>query len=49
MEIILSIYWPHDRCLLGWEFIGPTDEEPINSFIIHLTIITLTINLWGNS
>ena len=49
MVLEFSIYWPHDRCMLGWEYIGSTNEEPMRSYILHLTILTLSLHMTDNS
>lgn len=46
-ELIFSFHWPHDRCALGWEYIGPNEEEDISTYTVYLFIITATLNVFG--
>lgn len=41
----LSIHWPHDRFMIGWEYIGPTEEQDVNSYLVYITIFTFSLHL----
>lgn len=40
------LHWPHDRCALGWQYIGPSEEENIHTFTLYLTILTITLDIF---
>jgi hypothetical protein len=42
----IAFHFPHDRFAIGWEYIGPTEEEPIYTFKLYLLITTLTLDLF---
>tara|TARA_Y100000592_G_scaffold47002_1_gene74672 strand:- start:458 stop:610 length:153 start_codon:yes stop_codon:yes gene_type:complete len=46
-ELVFNLHWPHDRCALGWEYIGPDEKENINTFTIYLFILTINFNVFG--
>ncbi len=45
-ELELILTWPHDRIALGWEYIGPSDNEPISTYRIFLGIFTLAFHVY---
>ncbi len=45
-ELELIATWPHDRFLIGWEYIGPSEQEPISTYRISLGFIALSYNVW---
>ena len=44
-ELEIIITWPHDRCAVGWEYIGPVKDEPISTFRIFFFILTLALHV----
>jgi hypothetical protein len=44
-EITLSFHWPHDRFAIGWEYIGPSKDQNIDTITLFLLISTISINL----
>jgi len=44
-EITLSFHWPHDRFAIGWEYIGPSEDQNIDTITLFLLISTISINL----
>tara|TARA_R100001510_G_C7639760_1_gene197474 strand:- start:506 stop:661 length:156 start_codon:yes stop_codon:yes gene_type:complete len=45
-ELIFNFHFPHDRCAVGWEYIGPDEKEKINTFTIYLFILTINFNIF---
>jgi len=45
-QLILNLHWPHDRCALGWEYIGPTEKENITTFTLYLFILTIHFDIF---
>lgn len=43
-ELEIALYWPHDRFVLGWDIINPTEEFDYTTIKLYLTIITITLN-----
>jgi hypothetical protein len=43
--LTFSLHWPHDRFALGWEYIRPTEDEPLDSYILFLLILTISLDL----
>lgn len=42
----IALHWPHDRFALGWETIGPDEENPFSTFRLYLFFMTLTLNIY---
>jgi hypothetical protein len=43
-DIRIHITWPHSRCLLGWSYLQPDDEENYHTFELFFTIISIQFN-----
>ena len=41
-----SLHWPHDRLALGWEYIGPNEEENYSTYTFFLIIGTLQLDVY---
>lgn len=44
LEIILT--WPHDRFALGWEYIGPTEDDNVSTFRVFFFVFTFALHLY---
>ena len=44
-ELDIAAHWPHDRIAIGWEYIGPLEDEKITSYRVYLLIFTMTLHL----
>ena len=42
----IAFHWPHDRFALGWETIGPDEEEPILTVRVYLLFVTLILDIY---
>jgi hypothetical protein len=42
--IYLTFFFPHERFLIGWEFLEPDDNLDYNSFIISLGFVIIGID-----
>ena len=40
-----NVHWPHDRLALGWEYIGSDKNDPVRSYTVFLTILTISFHL----
>lgn len=47
-QLEFNLHWPHDRCALGWEYIGPSDKENITTFTVYLFIVTINFHVFGD-
>lgn len=45
-NISLFLTWPHNRCLIGWSYLAPDEEEEYHTFELFFAILSLQIN-WG--
>ena len=45
-ELTLAFHWPHDRFAIGWEYIGPSKTENINTFSVFLLICTVSVHIY---
>ena len=45
-EIMLDIYWPHDRFSIGWDIIHSDDKYNYSSYILYLGIFTITLDIY---
>lgn len=45
---VLSVgfHWPHDRFALGWETIGPTEEQNVHTYSMFLLFMTITLDIY---
>jgi hypothetical protein len=48
-QLDISLHWPHDRCALGWEFIGRSEKEPMDTFTLYLFICTLSFHIFDRT
>ena len=46
LELITT--WPHDRLALGWEYIGPSKQEPISTYTIFFFVFTIALHTYHN-
>jgi hypothetical protein len=48
-QLEFNLHWPHDRCAVGWEYIGPTEKEneDINTFTVYLFILTINFHVYN--
>lgn len=44
-ELEIQFHLPHDRFVLGWEYIAPDKEYNYNTFKLYLFIITFTLDI----
>ena len=44
-QLDIAFHWPHDRCALGWEFIGSSEKENISTFTVFLFIATISFHV----
>ena len=42
--IKLELHWPHDRFLLGWEFIGADEDYDYRTIKLYLSLCTISYN-----
>ncbi len=43
-ELVIQFHLPHDRILLGWEYIAPDKEYNYNTIKLYLFIVTFTLD-----
>lgn len=43
-ELLIELNYPHDRFMLGWEFIQPTTKYNYRTIKIYLFIVTFTFD-----
>lgn len=46
-QLEFALHMPHDRFALGWEYIGATDKENINTFTLYLLVLTVHLHVFG--
>ena len=44
-KILIQFHYPHDRCLLGWEFIKPDETDDYYTIKLFVFIVTLTVDI----
>ena len=46
MDFTLEIgfHFPHDKLMLGWEYIGPSEDYNYSTLRISLLIVTFTLD-----
>ena len=44
-RLYMYAHWPHDRFLIGWEFIGPTEDDQRSTFSLYLGIFTFNLDV----
>jgi|TARA_R110000803_G_scaffold151915_1_gene216950 hypothetical protein len=44
-ELEIAFHWPHDRFLIGWEFINEDEEYDYKTFKFYLFIVTFTLDV----
>lgn len=44
-QLEIAFHWPHDRCAIGWEYIGPSETEDITTFKIYFFISTIALHI----
>ena len=44
-QLLIEFHFPHDRLLLGWEFITPDDKYDYYTIKLYLFIATLTLDI----
>ena len=44
-SIDISLHWPHNRCALGWQYLGPLENVKWHTTEIFLFVITISINI----
>ena len=44
-HLTITFHWPHDRFLLGTEYIGPDDSFNGSTYKLFLLIATLELNI----
>ena len=44
-NLTLVLHWPHDRCLVGWEYIGPDEEFDYTTIKLFLLVTTFELNI----
>ncbi len=43
-ELTIEFHFPHDRFMIGWEVIQPTEEFNYRTISIYLFFITITLD-----
>ena len=43
-ELTIQFHYPHDRFMVGWEFMKPTEEFNYTTIKLYLFIVTLTLD-----
>jgi len=43
-ELTIQFHYPHDRFMLGWEFMKPTEEFNYTTIKLYLFIVTFTLD-----
>ena len=43
-ELEIKLHYPHDRFMLGWEFLQATEEYNYRTIKLYLFIVTLTLD-----
>ncbi len=44
-NLTLVLHWPHDRCLVGWEYISPDEEFDYTTIKLFLLVTTFELNI----
>jgi|13_taG_2_1085334.scaffolds.fasta_scaffold00640_13 hypothetical protein len=44
-NLTLVLHWPHDRCLVGWEYIGPEEDFNYTTIKLFLLVTTFELNI----
>ena len=44
-SVDISLHWPHNRCALGWQYMGPTENVQWHTTELFIFTITVTINI----
>ena len=44
-DLTITFHWPHDRFLLGTEYVGPDSSFNGSTFRLYLLIMTLEFNI----
>ena len=44
-KLLIVTHWPHDRCALGWEYIGPDQENNYTTLKLFLFVVTLELDI----
>jgi len=44
-ELTIQFHYPHDRFMVGWEFMKPTEEFNYTTIKLYLFIVTFTLDL----
>tara|TARA_R110000772_G_scaffold10023_3_gene32389 strand:+ start:3791 stop:3970 length:180 start_codon:yes stop_codon:yes gene_type:complete len=44
-QLELNAHWPHDRCAIGWEYIGSSEKEKITTFTVFLLVFTISFHI----
>jgi len=47
-ELEIQLHYPHDRFMLGWEFLQATEEYNYRTIKLYLFIVTFTLDFWKN-
>lgn len=42
--LTIQFHYPHDRFMLGWEFMKPTEEFNYTTIKLYLFIVTFTLD-----
>jgi len=45
-ELVINLHWPHDRFVLGWEYISPDEEHNFSTYTMYLFIMTLQLHVY---
>lgn len=48
-QLDIGFHWPHDRCALGWEYIGSDEKDPMNTYTLYLFICTLSLHIFDRA
>ena len=44
-ELTLSLHWPHDRFVIGWDIMYADEKYNYNTYRLYLGIITITLDI----
>ncbi len=43
-QLEISLHYPHDRFMVGWEFLQPTDKFNYRTINLFLFFVTFTLD-----
>ncbi len=43
-ELEISLHFPHDRFMVGWEFLNPTEQYNYRTISLCIFVVTISLN-----